>query len=638
MSLTEFHLFGAKTALPTTLAILDMLKGITPFVLMTATFSGTMLNRLGEMLDAEVIPNPEHDLATLFSDTPSQQADRERIFRWHDTALTAEQVREQRGERTICICNTVARANALFDDLRDVIRDGTEIHLLHSRFLKRDRDTLEERIRESFDPPHGAYNGPPQILVATQVIEVGLDITCDVMHTELAPANSLLQRAGRCARREGERGVVHVYQPPDDAPYYLEPKHKNEPKDHERETNRELLTNTRTALASGNFTDRHMDFVLEQELIDRVHGKIDEMMLEHLDLTKRKEKIFATIANPKEGHGNTPELIRESGTRYVIIHENPDTDEELMRNPWYYDGFGLRMRTIYGAWKAAEEAGELDSEVLPWIAKEAVPLPRDEEDENEGQTRPRYTWKPLQKPGDLFPGPIALALHPNFAAYTATRGLRLGEIGDYPAPELSPRAGKRKLPAARYHLEPYDQHITGLYHAYAYEHEAEQANGRTVFRPALRDELAYVMQRLEEDPRWGLRPGLLDEVIRIMIAVHDLGKLSVKWQRFAHAWQKAIGHRFHDEEDRSIPPEYMAAHTDIDTRDREQKEFLRSFRFRRGNHAGESAIAAVPLLTRVVGRERQTVGRAAISAIARHHTPTVDGYTHCGVGRSHRAA
>src|SRR5690606_5188209 len=103
----------------------------------------------------------------------------------------------------------------------------TELCLLHSQFLKTDRDDKEAWIKKEFGKSQSEYQGPPLILVATQVIEVGVDATCDVMHTELAPASSILQRAGRCARRENEQGKVYVYLPRDEegkpyyAPYYI---------------------------------------------------------------------------------------------------------------------------------------------------------------------------------------------------------------------------------------------------------------------------------------------------------------------------------------------------------------------------------------------------------------------------------
>ncbi|WP_369073998.1 helicase-related protein, partial [Haemophilus parainfluenzae] len=58
------------------------------------------------------------------------------------------------------------------------------------------------------------------VLIATQVIEAGINITCQVMHIQLCPMNSLLQRAGRCARFRGERGDVRVYRDVQVSPNY----------------------------------------------------------------------------------------------------------------------------------------------------------------------------------------------------------------------------------------------------------------------------------------------------------------------------------------------------------------------------------------------------------------------------------
>ena len=69
--------------------------------------------------------------------------------------------------------------------------------LLHSRFLQEDRHEIERRIKTLFgqDNSEGSVIG-----IATQTIEVGVDITSETLHTELAPASALIQRAGRCAR------------------------------------------------------------------------------------------------------------------------------------------------------------------------------------------------------------------------------------------------------------------------------------------------------------------------------------------------------------------------------------------------------------------------------------------------------
>lgn len=78
-----------------------------------------------------------------------------------------------------------------------------DVILLHSRFSAKDRINKEANL----DPKKG------QVLVATQVVEVSLDIDYDTIFTELAPLESLLQRFGRVNRKglRGEPSAVHVF-------------------------------------------------------------------------------------------------------------------------------------------------------------------------------------------------------------------------------------------------------------------------------------------------------------------------------------------------------------------------------------------------------------------------------------------
>jgi CRISPR-associated endonuclease/helicase Cas3 len=52
----------------------------------------------------------------------------------------------------------------------------------------------------------------PYLLLTTSAMEVGVDVSCDVMITDLCEPDSFVQRIGRCARRKGERGAVSVIQ------------------------------------------------------------------------------------------------------------------------------------------------------------------------------------------------------------------------------------------------------------------------------------------------------------------------------------------------------------------------------------------------------------------------------------------
>ena len=77
-------------------------------------------------------------------------------------------------------------------------------------FLPGDRKEKEEFLQEKFKK-NWEDDGKCYVLISTQVIEVGINITSEVMHIQLCPMSSLLQRAGRNARFQDETGEVRVY-------------------------------------------------------------------------------------------------------------------------------------------------------------------------------------------------------------------------------------------------------------------------------------------------------------------------------------------------------------------------------------------------------------------------------------------
>lgn len=121
------------------------------------------------------------------------------------------------GKVTLVVCNTVQRACKTFDALRaDGRSEGLE--LVHSRFRPAEREGWRSRFlsREACAP------GVDRIIVATQVVEAGVDISAGCLVTELAPWPSLVQRFGRCARYGGSGSVLVVDRGRDDkrtAPY-----------------------------------------------------------------------------------------------------------------------------------------------------------------------------------------------------------------------------------------------------------------------------------------------------------------------------------------------------------------------------------------------------------------------------------
>ncbi len=106
------------------------------------------------------------------------------------------------GTLTLVVRNTVKAAYETYKALMRT-KHSAEILLLHSRFRKLDRDAVMKKVF-SAAPSEG------RILVATQVVEAGVDISAKTLFTDVAPWASLVQRFGRCNRR-GEFENASIY-------------------------------------------------------------------------------------------------------------------------------------------------------------------------------------------------------------------------------------------------------------------------------------------------------------------------------------------------------------------------------------------------------------------------------------------
>jgi CRISPR-associated endonuclease/helicase Cas3 len=95
-------------------------------------------------------------------------------------------------KKVLIIVNTIRRANELCDAL---MGQGANPFLLHSMFVKEDRDALESAIK-LFSAKEGSG-----VWITTQLAEASLDIDFDVLFTELSALDSLLQRMGRVFRQ-----------------------------------------------------------------------------------------------------------------------------------------------------------------------------------------------------------------------------------------------------------------------------------------------------------------------------------------------------------------------------------------------------------------------------------------------------
>lgn len=121
------------------------------------------------------------------------------------------------GTRTIAVLNTVQRATDLKRALDKLTHDGIDVVLVHSRFRPDDRRRHLNAALAEPSPAGGT------IVVSTQVLEAGIDVTSETMFTEAAPWSSVVQRAGRC-NRDGRASDARLLwaAPPQHHPYEQE--------------------------------------------------------------------------------------------------------------------------------------------------------------------------------------------------------------------------------------------------------------------------------------------------------------------------------------------------------------------------------------------------------------------------------
>lgn len=122
----------------------------------------------------------------------------------------------QNGKNVLIIRNTIKSATTIYNELKKFNNiNKSNIILYHSTFKKRDRVKKEELIFEKLDAKK------PFILVATQIVEISLDIDFDILFTDNAPIDALIQRFGRVNRKKliEKKGKIYIYQNENIRPY-----------------------------------------------------------------------------------------------------------------------------------------------------------------------------------------------------------------------------------------------------------------------------------------------------------------------------------------------------------------------------------------------------------------------------------
>lgn len=133
----------------------------------------------------------------------------------------------KRGEKVLWVANTVERACEIAKNAENHLSSQQMGHikplLYHSRYKYVDRVERHRCVVDGFDREK---NDGPVLAVTTQVCEVSLDISADLLVTDVAPIPALIQRMGRLNRHLKPQNVIpkHVYiiDPPSPSPYEKE--------------------------------------------------------------------------------------------------------------------------------------------------------------------------------------------------------------------------------------------------------------------------------------------------------------------------------------------------------------------------------------------------------------------------------
>ncbi len=170
-------------------------RGVRVFV-MTATLPSFLKKMIAEILDnptemsasAELYANFRRHRVKIQEGQLPEKLDR--IKQALSEKITQKEGGKEieRLKRVLVVCNTVQRAQQVFESLQSSVTNSI---LLHSGFNGEDRAKKEAALKA---------DDLPQLLVGTQAIEVSLDIDYDLIFTEIAPLDALLQRFGRVNR------------------------------------------------------------------------------------------------------------------------------------------------------------------------------------------------------------------------------------------------------------------------------------------------------------------------------------------------------------------------------------------------------------------------------------------------------
>lgn len=627
----EFHLLDSERSMATTLGMLRMLGQLSRFCIMTATLSNEFITKIKGALDnVEIVTLDgfDEDIAKIGSlKIPEGKVSKKEI-KVSKGIIRAEKIKENHIDKTIVICNRVETAQRVYLELEEWAKEkGINLICLHSRFFDRHRKATERQLKKLFGKKVKSKK-TNSILISTQVIEAGMDISCEVMHTEIAPINALLQRVGRCARYEGEFGKVFVYDVLKE-----EEKAKINVEDFENLSNEdkkeirklknlylpyeaslckvtfEKLKLPENQQLSEEVTIRLVNEILEKEE-DKIWNGISSDNYKYDDI----RKSWRTSVEEKFGAKNLyRELVRDIQSTKIIVIDNRGF---AIKVPFSLESVGIFKWSMIKWIKEVFEEHQYkldDEDDTFWI----VGVIRDEDDlfleldENE----PKYKFHSLKDIEEVKETHETLFLNKDLFHYHHSIGFNKAGKGKEKS-NFKNRNDKEQFIHA-YRKDTFIQHTEGLLGAFELDFMKH-------------NQLDFVFNAFNEKLQSRID---FKKLIQLILILHDYGKLDDRWQNWMQTYQKALS------ELANSPFTYQdklaLGHTGFDTK--KEKEHLgeqyeevvkkveqstkEKLRGGRPRHSGVGALIIFDVLEEWLGNDKlwEKLFVPAAYAIARHH-------------------
>ncbi len=242
------------------------------------------------------------------------------------------------GNRVLVILNTVGTAQEMYENIAKENKNNIYLKLLHSKFTYSDRKRLEDElvgcanVKGTFSNPKPDNEREGKILVATQVVEASLDIDADILYTELAPIDALIQRMGRVMRRnrcDDQTSAESKPSEPNVIVFYRQPKDDIK------------LSSGAGSVYQNDLLAFSLALLFSRIMSEAVsYSKIDEIKKKHWP--KEKEKKGKSKAKAKDAlKGFLDDLFKtirnkqsnESQNRFIFYF--PETDKKKLVDELY---------------------------------------------------------------------------------------------------------------------------------------------------------------------------------------------------------------------------------------------------------------------------------------------------------------